>query len=88
MNAYVGFSSTDIHLNRIENLLIEEQAFVYQRLSTHEQRKRNLWSLEMQEALIAQAKADGYGDDQIVVERRDLGISGTKGEETDRAWRR
>ena len=26
-------------------------------------------------------KADGYGDDQIVVERRDLGISGTKGKD-------
>jgi hypothetical protein len=62
-------------------LPLTRQAFVYQRLSTHEQRKKSLWSLEMQEALIAQAQADGYRDDQIVVERRDLGISGTKGKE-------
>ena len=57
------------------------RAFVYQRLSTHEQRKKSLWSLEMQDALSEQAKADGYRGDQIIVERRDLGISGTKGRE-------
>jgi DNA invertase Pin-like site-specific DNA recombinase len=62
-------------------LPLTRQAFVYQRLSTHEQRKKSLWSLEMQEALIAQAQADGYRDDKIVVERRDLGISGTKGKD-------
>jgi DNA invertase Pin-like site-specific DNA recombinase len=60
-------------------LPLTRHAFVYQRLSTHEQRKRSLWSLEMQEALFEQAKADGYREDQVVVERRDLGISGTKG---------
>ncbi len=57
------------------------KAFIYQRLSTHEQRKKSLWSLEMQDALREQAKADGYRDDQIIVERRDLGISGTKSRE-------
>jgi DNA invertase Pin-like site-specific DNA recombinase len=62
-------------------LPLARQAFVYQRLSTHEQRKKSLWSLEMQEALIEQAQADGYRDDQIVVERRDLGISGIKGKD-------
>ncbi|HSF34434.1 MAG TPA: recombinase family protein [Candidatus Tectomicrobia bacterium] len=62
-------------------LPLTRQAFVYQRLSTHEQRKKSLWSLEMQEALIEQAQADGYRDDQILVERRDLGISGTKGKD-------
>jgi DNA invertase Pin-like site-specific DNA recombinase len=62
-------------------LPLTRKAFVYQRLSTHEQRKKSLWSLEMQEALIEQARADGYGQDHIVVERRDLGISGTKGKE-------
>src|SRR5262245_42067571 len=62
-------------------LPLTRQAFVYQRLSTHEQRKRSLWSLEMQEALIEQAKVDGYRDEQIMVERRDLGISGTKGKD-------
>src|SRR5262245_34063249 len=35
----------------------------------------------MQEALLDHAKADGYRDDQIIVERRDLGISGTKGKD-------
>jgi DNA invertase Pin-like site-specific DNA recombinase len=68
-------------LEDLVRLPLQRQAFVYQRLSTHEQRKKNLWSLEMQEALIEQAKADGYRDDQIVVERRDLGISGTKGKD-------
>lgn len=60
-------------------LPLVRKAFIYQRLSTHEQRKKSLWSLEMQDALREQAKADGYRDDQIIVERRDLGISGTKG---------
>lgn len=62
-------------------LPLQRQAFVYQCLSTHEQRKKSLWSLEMPEALIEQARADGYRHEQIVVERRDLGISGTKGKE-------
>jgi DNA invertase Pin-like site-specific DNA recombinase len=35
----------------------------------------------MQDALAKQAKADGYREDQIIVEARDLGISGTKGPE-------
>jgi DNA invertase Pin-like site-specific DNA recombinase len=60
-------------------LPLVRKAFIYQRLSTHEQRKKSLWSLEMQDALRDQATADGYRDDQIIVERRDLGISGTKG---------
>jgi DNA invertase Pin-like site-specific DNA recombinase len=60
-------------------LLLIRKAFIYQRLSTHEQRKKSLWSMEMQEALRGQALADGYREDQILVERRDLGISGTKG---------
>src|SRR5688500_18383430 len=62
-------------------LPLVRKAFIYQRLSTHEQRKKSLWSLEMQDALSEQAKADGYRLDQIIVERRDLGISGTKGPE-------
>jgi hypothetical protein len=62
-------------------LPLRRKAFIYQRLSTHEQRKKSLWSLEMQDALSEQAKADGYSEDQILVERRDLGISGTKGRE-------
>jgi DNA invertase Pin-like site-specific DNA recombinase len=62
-------------------LPLVRKAFIYQRLSTHEQRKKSLWSLEMQDALREQATADGYREDQIVVERRDLGVSGTKGRE-------
>jgi Resolvase, N terminal domain len=60
-------------------LPLVRKAFIYQLLSTHDQRKKSLWSLEMQDALREQAKADGYRDDQIIVERRDLGMSGTKG---------
>ncbi|MBI2760038.1 MAG: recombinase family protein [Chloroflexi bacterium] len=59
-------------------LALTRSALVYQRLSTHEQRRKSLWSIEMQEALIEQARADGYRDDQVLVERRDLGVSGTK----------
>src|SRR5215510_1512391 len=33
----------------------------------------------MQDALFDHARADGYPEDQIIVERSDLGISGTKG---------
>jgi DNA invertase Pin-like site-specific DNA recombinase len=62
-------------------LPLERNAFVYQRLSTHEQKRKSLWSLEMQDALVEQARAEGYRDDQILVEKRDLGISGTKGKE-------
>jgi DNA invertase Pin-like site-specific DNA recombinase len=62
-------------------LPLVRKAFIYRRLSTHEQRKKSLWSLEMQDALREQATADGYREDQIVVERRDLGVSGTKGRE-------
>ncbi len=60
-------------------LPLARKAFVYQRLSTHEQKKKSLWSLEMQDALFDQARADGYPEGQIIVERGDLGISGTKG---------
>lgn len=62
-------------------LPLARHAWVYKRLSSHEQKKRSIWSFEQQDALRAQARADGYYDDQIVVEDRDLGISGTKGAE-------
>lgn len=62
-------------------LPLARQAWVYQRLSSHEQKKKSIWSIEMQEALADQARSDGYQDEQILVERRDLGISGTKGRE-------
>lgn len=59
----------------------EKLAFVYQRLSSHEQVKKHIWSQEAQDALIDLARQDGYPDDLIHVEQRDLGISGTKGRE-------
>ena len=62
-------------------LPLVRNAFIYQRLSSNEQKKKSIWSIEMQDALADQARADGYRDDQIIVERRDLGISGTKGKE-------
>lgn len=59
----------------------EKLAFIYQRLSTHEQTKKSIYSVKAQDALFDMAKEDGYADHQIHVERRDLGISGTKGRE-------
>jgi DNA invertase Pin-like site-specific DNA recombinase len=52
-------------------------AVVYKRQSSYEQTKNNVWSREMQDRLVDQARADGFRDDQIVIEERDLGISGT-----------
>jgi DNA invertase Pin-like site-specific DNA recombinase len=69
------------HPGDLVRLPLVRQAFIYQRLSTQEQRKKSLWSLEMQDAPREQARADGYREEQIIVERRDLGISGTKGRE-------
>lgn len=63
------------------DLTNEDLAFVYQRLSSHEQVKRHIWSQEAQDALAIKAKEDGYPDELIYVEKRDLGISGTKGRE-------
>ena len=56
-------------------------AFIYQRLSSHEQVKRSIYSLKAQDALADIAREDGYPDDLIYVGKRDLGISGTKGQE-------
>lgn len=56
-------------------------AFIYQRLSTHEQVKRSIYSIKAQDALVDLANEDGYSEEQIHVEKRDLGVSGTKGRE-------
>ncbi|MBC8264124.1 MAG: recombinase family protein [Anaerolineales bacterium] len=56
-------------------------AFVYQRLSSHEQVKKHIYSVKAQDNLLDLARGDGYPDELIHVERRDLGISGTKGRE-------
>ena len=81
----------------------EKLAFIYQRLSSHEQLKRSIYSIKAQDALEDLAIEHGYrqtlskeeiktikdsahyvswyqnGD--IIVEQRDMGISGTKGRE-------
>ena len=84
-------------------LLCERTAFVYQRLSTTEQKQNSRYSLERQDDLERMAQQDGYRasltpsqieelrkapdypgyylNGQIIVETRDLGISGTKGRE-------
>lgn len=59
----------------------QRMAFIYQRLSSHEQIKRSLYSIKAQDALVDLAKEDGYSDELIYVGKRDLGISGTKGRE-------
>src|SRR4051794_26250668 len=73
-------------------------AFVYPRLSTHEQKERSVWSIERQRWLEELARLDGYSaplakeetealresvdypgwyqNGQILVDERDLGISG------------
>ncbi|MCG3209243.1 MAG: hypothetical protein FOGNACKC_02864 [Anaerolineae bacterium] len=65
----------------LTNLPNEKQAFIYKRLSSHEQLKRSIYSIKAQDALIDLAQEDGYLPEQIHVEDRDLGISGTKGRE-------
>src|SRR5205814_1952883 len=79
----------------------ERLAFVYPRLSTHEQRDRSIWSIERQRWLEELARLDGYAaplskgeveafrsqpgypgwyqNGQILVDERDLGVSGTLG---------
>ena len=56
-------------------------AFVYQRLSSHEQVKKHVYSVQAQDDLAQSAREDGYSDDQVYVENRDLGISGTEGKD-------
>ena len=63
------------------HLSCKRMAFVYQRLSTTEQKKNSRYSLERQDDLERIAREDGYADELIYVERRDLGVSGTKGQE-------
>ena len=71
----------EVDWTNLAELHNEGMAFVYQRLSSHEQLKRSVYSIKAQDALEDLAKEDGYSQDQIHVERRDLGISGTKGQD-------
>ena len=57
------------------------KALIYQRLSTHEQVKKSVYSVAMQDSLAGMAKEDGYPASMIIVEKRDLGISGTLSKE-------
>lgn len=56
-------------------------AFIYQRQSSYEQKMKNIWSQVQQDRLAALAREDGYPDELIWVEKRDLGVSGRKTEE-------
>ncbi len=62
-------------------LLCRRTAFVYQRLSTTEQKKNSRYSLERQNDLERMAREDGSPEELVYLERRDLGISGTKGQD-------
>lgn len=70
-----------VNWSELTDLSNEKLAFIYQRLSTHEQMRKSIYSIKAQDALYELAREDGYPDDQIYIERRDLGISGTKGRE-------
>jgi DNA invertase Pin-like site-specific DNA recombinase len=65
--------------DRLVDLACDKTAFIYQRLSTHEQVRKHIYSIKAQDALEDLAQEDGYPDHLIYVGRRDLGISGTKG---------
>lgn len=55
-------------------------AFIYQRQSSYEQKVKHIWSQKDQDDLMELARRDGYAEELIYVERRDLGISGGKTE--------
>ena len=81
----------------------KRMSFVYKRLSSHEQVKKSIFSIQMQDALEELAREDGYNapltkeeikaiksdpnypgwyiNGSVVVEERDLGFSGTLGQE-------
>jgi DNA invertase Pin-like site-specific DNA recombinase len=59
----------------------ERMAFIYKRLSSHEQVKKSIYSIKAQNALYDLAREDGYPDELIYIGERDLGISGTLGRE-------
>ena len=65
------------------DLTNERTAFIYQRLSSHEQAKKSIYSIKAQDALEDLAREDGYPDDLIHVSSEDLkdAVSGTKGRE-------
>ncbi|MSP12814.1 MAG: hypothetical protein EXR62_07640 [Chloroflexi bacterium] len=80
-NGRVRPKKTEPSIADLVKLPLQRQAFVYQRLSSHEQIKKSVYSLAMQDGLENLAKEEGYPEESIIVERRDLGISGTFGQE-------
>lgn len=70
-----------INRDGLVELRNEGIAFVYLRLSSHEQVKKHIYSLQAQYELVDLAKKDGYPGQLIHVETRDLGISGTLGQQ-------
>src|SRR3712207_180767 len=97
-------AARSVDLASLTALPHQRLAFVYPRLSTHEQRDRSVWSVERQRWLEDLARLDGYEapltreevdalrarpdypgwyqNGQIVVDERDLGISGTLGRQS------
>src|SRR3954447_17130984 len=94
-------NSQSVDWTNLTTLRHHRLAFVYPRLSTHEQRDRSVWSIERQRWLEELARLDGYEaplsreevdairsspdypgwyqNGQVLVDERDLGISGTLG---------
>jgi DNA invertase Pin-like site-specific DNA recombinase len=70
-----------INRDGLVELCNEGIAFVYLRLSSHEQVRKHIYSLQAQYELVDLAKKDGYPGQLIHVETRDLGISGTLGQQ-------
>jgi len=67
-------------LGRHYSLPHKRIAFIYQRQSSYEQKAKHIWSQKDQDDLATLAQRDGYPEELIYVERRDLGISGGKTE--------
>ncbi len=68
-------------LGPVTTLRHERTAFIYQRQSSYEQKMKHIWSQVQQDQLAILAREDGYSDELIWVEKRDLGISGSKTDE-------
>jgi len=83
MNDYYQADEAEYYSRRPHTQLPHtRKGVVYKRQSTHEQRRKRRHSLEMQGDLKRIAIEDfGYGEDQVIVIDKDLGISGTLREE-------
>jgi hypothetical protein len=68
-------------LTAVYQLPCQRIAFVYQRQSGYEQKVKHIWSQKNQDRLAEMARVEGYPEEFIIVEKRDLGVSGAKTEE-------